>query len=249
MMQYENVYTVAEENSHSFYQLPKELFVNKRYKNLSVNAKLTYAFLLDRKELSRKNNWVDEYGQVFLLFTRENVGDLLNLSNKTVIKAFKELRGVGLIFEERQGLNKPNKIFVGRIKYERVKTTPQEMKKIHPNYTEFKETEKKLWGRKETRFSSLLSRFEKIKHEPVYQNIENVPWFGECIEMYTSYFGDLNNQELTCLKVLAFDYEIESLYEAIYKTGEQDNVKSPIGFIAKFLEDITFWRDDLQIKY
>lgn len=50
-MKYENVYTVAEENSHRFYQLPKELFVNESYKELSLNAKVIYSMLLDRKEL------------------------------------------------------------------------------------------------------------------------------------------------------------------------------------------------------
>lgn len=141
-MKYENVYTVAEENSHRFYQLPKELFVNESYKELSLNAKVIYSMLLDRKELSRKNNWVDEFGQIFLLFTRENIMEILNISKPTAVKAFKELTKASLIIEERQGLNKPNKIYVCRIKYGGSNFELQEVESFNPNDTEINNTEK-----------------------------------------------------------------------------------------------------------
>ncbi|WP_407967063.1 replication initiator protein A [Enterococcus faecium] len=141
-MKYENVYTVAEENSHRFYQLPKELFVSESYKELSLNAKVIYSMLLDRKELSRKNNWVDEFGQIFLLFTRENIMEILNISKPTAVKAFKELADSKLIIEERQGLNKPNKIYVCRIKYGGSNFELQEVESFNPNDTEINNTEK-----------------------------------------------------------------------------------------------------------
>lgn len=141
-MKYENVYTVAEENSHRFYQLPKELFINESYKGLSISAKMIYSFLLDRKELSKTNNWVDEYGQVFLLFTRKHVGEMLNLSDKPVTNAFKELIKADLIKEERQGLNKPNKIYVCKINYGIGESPIQESEYIRPNDTEINNTEK-----------------------------------------------------------------------------------------------------------
>lgn len=141
-MKYDNVYTVSEENSHRFYQLPKELFVGDLYKGLSLNAKVIYSMLLDRKELSRKNNWVDEFGQIFLLFTRENIMRILNISKPTAVKAFKELADCKLIIEERQGLNKPNKIFVCRIKYGGSNFELQEVESFNPNDTEINNTEK-----------------------------------------------------------------------------------------------------------
>lgn len=141
-MKYENVYTVSEENSHRFYQLPKELFVGDLYKGLSLNAKVIYSILLDRKELSRKNNWVDEFGQIFLLFTRENIMGILNISKPTAVKAFKELADSKLIIEERQGLNKPNKIYVCRIKYGGSNFELQEVESFNPNDTEINNTEK-----------------------------------------------------------------------------------------------------------
>ena len=65
---------------------------------------MLYSFLLDRLLLSIKNNWHDENGNVYLIFTRKEVQDKLNLSDKTVTKAFKQLSDVNLIYEEKQDL-------------------------------------------------------------------------------------------------------------------------------------------------
>ena len=44
--------------------VPKVLFYDKQYEDLSVDAKLIYALLLDRKEMAIRNEWVDEYGDL-----------------------------------------------------------------------------------------------------------------------------------------------------------------------------------------
>lgn len=104
---------------NSYYQIPQELFVNSLYKeNLNSDSKILYSFLLDRLSLSQKNHWFDEYGRVYLIFTREEVRDKLCLSEKTVTKAFKQLADTNLIAEKRQGLGKPNLIYVGKIQHE-----------------------------------------------------------------------------------------------------------------------------------
>lgn len=106
---------------NSYYQIPQELFVNNLYKTkLNSDSKILYAFLLDRLSLSQKNHWFDEYGRVYLIFTREEVQDKLNLSDKTVTKAFKQLIDVNLVKEKRQGLGKPNLIYVGKIQHEEI---------------------------------------------------------------------------------------------------------------------------------
>ena len=76
--------------------------------------------MLDRLSLSQKNHWFDEYGRVYLIFTREEVQNKLCLSEKTVTKAFKQLLEVNLISEKRQGLGKPNLIYVGKIQHEEI---------------------------------------------------------------------------------------------------------------------------------
>ena len=108
---------------NSYYQIPQELFVNSLYKEkLNSDSKILYAFLLDRLSLSQKNHWFDEYGRVYLIFTREEVQNKLCLSEKTVTKAFKQLTDTNLIAEKRQGLGKPNLIYVGKIQHEEIIT-------------------------------------------------------------------------------------------------------------------------------
>ena len=115
-MQDFNFYKVNETLNHKYYQIPQELFVNPLYKNtLNSDSKLLYGFLLDRLSLSIKNNWHDENGNVYLIFTRKEVQDKLNLSDKTVTKAFKQLSDVKLIYEKKQGFSKPKLIYVAKI--------------------------------------------------------------------------------------------------------------------------------------
>jgi len=117
-------YKIHEVLEHQYYQMPKELYVNPLYKHsLNSDSKILYAFLLDRLTLSQKNNWYDENGNVYLIFTRQEVQSKLCLSEKTVQKAFRQLVGVNLITEKRQGLGKPNLIFVGKIIHEEISTT------------------------------------------------------------------------------------------------------------------------------
>lgn len=104
-MQDFNFYKVNETLNHKYYQIPQELFINLLYKNtLNSDSKLLYGFLLDRLSLSIKNNWHDENGNVYLIFTRKEVQDKLNLSDKTVTKAFKQLSDVNLIYERNKVL-------------------------------------------------------------------------------------------------------------------------------------------------
>ena len=117
-MQDFNFYKVNETLNHKYYQIPQELFINPLYKNtLNSDSKLLYGFLLDRLFLSIKNNWHDENGNVYLIFTRKEVQDKLNLSDKTVTKAFKQLSDVNLIYEKKQGFSKPKLIYVAKIQH------------------------------------------------------------------------------------------------------------------------------------
>lgn len=112
-------YKSNETLENKFYQIPQELFVNSLYKDkLNSDSKILYAFLIDRLSLSQKNNWRDSENNVYLIFTRQEVQDKLGLSEKTVIKAFKQLSEVKLIADKRQGLGKPNLIYVGKIIHE-----------------------------------------------------------------------------------------------------------------------------------
>ena len=96
--------------------LPKVLVTEDLYKNLSSDAKILYACLLERSSLSFKNDWIDEQGRVYIVFTVEEIMKMLNKSNKTAVKILNELdantKGIGLIERVRLGLGKPNIIYV-----------------------------------------------------------------------------------------------------------------------------------------
>ncbi|MBR1970223.1 MAG: replication initiator protein A [Clostridia bacterium] len=113
-----NLYKINEVTQHKYYQVPKELYINPRYKTVINNdAKMLYALLLDRMELSRTNGWVEDDGTIFLIFKREDLADMLGICVTTVWRAIKQLKEVGLIEEKRQGLNRPNLIYIGKIDY------------------------------------------------------------------------------------------------------------------------------------
>lgn len=110
-------YKVNECLENTFYQVPKELFNNPYYMSLSLISKVLYGLLLDRLSISIKNNWTDKDGNIYIVYSRKEVGLKLNLSDKTVTKAFKELKNVKLIREIRTGFKKNNIIYVGKINH------------------------------------------------------------------------------------------------------------------------------------
>ena len=99
-----------------YLQIPKELFLHPLYKDkLTSDSILVYGFLLDRLSLSVAHHWVDANDEVYLIFARKELQELLGLSDKTIAKAFRELRDCELIKEKKQKCSKPNIIYVGKI--------------------------------------------------------------------------------------------------------------------------------------
>jgi len=93
----------------SFYRIPKVLFTDERFWNISTDAKLLYGILLDRMNLSAKNGWMDEAGRVYIFFTIEEIKGSVGCAEKKAVKLLDELeRKCGLIERKRQGLGKPN---------------------------------------------------------------------------------------------------------------------------------------------
>ena len=103
----------GEAESYTFYRVPKILFTQEMFRCLSTDAKLLYGLLLDRMQLSLKNDWVDEEGKVFIYYTVENIMKSLSCGNKKAVGLLRELETeAGLIERKRQGLGKPNLIYV-----------------------------------------------------------------------------------------------------------------------------------------
>ena len=105
----------GEAESYSFYRVPKILFTEEYFDRLSTEAKLLYGLLLDRMQLSQKNGWLDEDGKVFIYYTVDSIMQALTCGNKKAGQLLAELddkKGIGLISRVRQGLGKPDRIYV-----------------------------------------------------------------------------------------------------------------------------------------
>ena len=96
----------------SFFRIPKALFQEQRFQNLSTDAKTLYGILLDRMSLSVKNEWFDKKGRVFIIFTIEDVKRTLRCADNKATRLLRELEKFGLIERKRRGLEKPSLVYV-----------------------------------------------------------------------------------------------------------------------------------------
>ena len=153
----------AEADQFSFYRIPKVLFTDSYFKDLSSDAKILYGLMLDRMSLSIKNQWFDEKNRAYIYFSIEDIMELLNCGLNKAIKSMQELddeTGIGLIEKRRQGFGKVNIIYVKTFMPEKMeeKSSEDELKKFkkqtseeneestevyisNPNYTNINDTE------------------------------------------------------------------------------------------------------------
>ncbi|MEB7040059.1 replication initiator protein A [Staphylococcus gallinarum] len=108
----EQRFNIQQQYREKFYQLPKVFFTNEKYMQLSNDAKIAYALLKDRLELSIKNNWFDENGDIFFIFTNEKLKAILNCHDGKLTKIKKELSKSDLLEQVRCGQGKPNKLYL-----------------------------------------------------------------------------------------------------------------------------------------
>ncbi|HFH9834849.1 TPA: replication initiator protein A, partial [Streptococcus suis] len=102
---------INEVRNNRFYQFPQWL-LEEPYSNLSHRAMLMYMLLWDRRGLSEKNNWYDKNGKVYVYFTNEQFMEVLKCSKQTVVTTKEELHKFDLLEEVRQGINKPNRLYI-----------------------------------------------------------------------------------------------------------------------------------------
>ena len=65
----------------SYFRIPKALFQDSRFRQLSTDARTLYGILLDRMSLSVKNGWLDEQGRVYIIYTVREVQESLAAPN------------------------------------------------------------------------------------------------------------------------------------------------------------------------
>ena len=106
----ERFYTEKEEVTLRFYQTPKALFKNPAYKGLSLGPKLMYSILRDRLDMSIKNNWKDKDGFIYLVFSVEELSDILDAGVRSVIRYKKTLVEISEQLEDSHSLGFYRKI-------------------------------------------------------------------------------------------------------------------------------------------
>lgn len=96
----------------AYFRIPKALFQDSRFRQLSTDARTLYGILLDRMSLSVKNNWLDEQGRVYIIYTVREVQESLCCAEHKAVKLFRELEQADLIERKRRGLGRPSLIYV-----------------------------------------------------------------------------------------------------------------------------------------
>ena len=108
-------YQGVKAEQFSFYRIPKQLIKDIRFRELSSDAKCLYGLLLDRMSLSEKNGWIDKENRLYIHYALAEMMQDFNCSKGTCTKIMRELdtiTGVGLIERKRQGLGRPDIIYV-----------------------------------------------------------------------------------------------------------------------------------------
>ena len=208
--------TLENATRQKFYQLPKFL-LDERFKGLTNDARVLYALLLDRHELSIKNKWVNERGEVYMLYLQEKMAVDIGTSKRTIARAISKLEEHGLITQERQGKNKPNKIYLHTIESDKTtaslentgsvnlaypeessetlgsaKFTSQDMPNLPPNLTNINKTREEI----ENILNTHSGEMSKLDKKPLTDDNElyeppsidcDLPWNESIFKQAESY--------------------------------------------------------------
>lgn len=101
-----------EAEQFTFIRVPKIFLKDKRFSKLSSDAKLLYGILLDRMQLSIKNQWIDDQNRVYIIYKISEIMEDFDYSNKKSGEMLNELHKFGIIEKVRRGQGKPDLIYV-----------------------------------------------------------------------------------------------------------------------------------------
>ena len=182
--------------SQQFYKFDKWILAESKLKKLSPTAKLLYMVLRDREELSLKNakSFTDKEGCLFQYFDQVKASELIGVSLSAIKKAFKDLQEYKLIESVRQGLGKPNRLYIleyevsedtlEELSYESKKDLPADTDKSNSNndinntckddiIKEPKKSSKNNWENKGNKFRNFEETFNNYTEDEIERMIEN----------------------------------------------------------------------------
>ena len=109
-----------------FYKVPKIFWLGELYKDMSLEAKIAYGILEDRKNVSLKNKWYDNENKIYFIYTIEDLQKELGVARATAVKIKKELISYGLLSQTKSEPNKPARLYL----YNPVATEEDEKKYV-----------------------------------------------------------------------------------------------------------------------
>jgi hypothetical protein len=92
-------------------EVPKLLFHDNRYKELTTTAKMLYSLLLDRHKYAALNGWVDEEEDIYVMYPKNDMINDLNCSRYGVDQAILELERKGLVMVVLDN-GRPNRFYL-----------------------------------------------------------------------------------------------------------------------------------------
>lgn len=110
-------YQLDDVEQAPFYRVPKALFVDEAFAELSNEAKLLYGVLLDRMQLSLKNGWVED-GKVYLVYPIAQLCLFFHTGKSKITKLLRELEIIGLLTRKRKRLGHADLLFLHKISTE-----------------------------------------------------------------------------------------------------------------------------------
>jgi hypothetical protein len=162
-----------ESESLSFYRVPKLLFTDPLFRELSSDAKILYGLMLDRMTLSLKNGWFDSDGRAYIYFAVEDIMEMLNCGRNKAIKSIQELDvdgGIGLIEKKRQGQGKATVIYVKNFVIEEVQKFENETSETEKTQPE---SDPEVYNSNFKKFKKQTSRSPENKLLEVYISNSN----------------------------------------------------------------------------
>ena len=79
----------SEAEQYSFYRIPKVLLTDRRYKGVSMEAKVLSGLMLDRMGLFVRSGWLDSEGRVYIYFTLDDALAMLGCGKDNAVRLFK----------------------------------------------------------------------------------------------------------------------------------------------------------------
>lgn len=255
----------VDEAQYSFVRVPKLLLQHESYQRISSEAKLLYSLLLDRVSLSHKNGWKDKQNRIYIIYPIAEIMEEMNCGKNKAVQLLDELeQKAGLIVRKRQGLGKPNLIYVKSffrtvdnfgerhfLKFENqtsggLKIKPQEVSESNPTNTDNKKTDMNqtdlsfLPGR-ESKRSDAYAQYEAYFREeleiPIL--IQGSPRDKETLEGILDLLAETCSSKKKTIRIAGDDKPIEIVKSRLMKLNSL-HIQYVLGCLQ---ENTTYVRD------